>query len=111
MSIGADICNSARGMMLALGCIQALRCDRNTCPTGVATNNPSLMRGLVVSEKWKRVKNYQGETVKEFLELFAAAGCNKLSDLNRSYIFKQVETNIKSYSEIYPPVKEGQLLQ
>ncbi len=111
LSIGADICNSARGMMLALGCIQALRCDRNTCPTGVATNNPSLMRGLVVSEKWKRVKNYQGETVKEFLELFAAAGCNKLSDLNRSYIFKQVETNIKSYSEIYPPVKEGQLLQ
>ncbi|HAV54528.1 MAG TPA: FMN-binding glutamate synthase family protein, partial [Aequorivita sp.] len=90
LSIGADICNSARGMMLALGCIQALRCDRNTCPTGVTTNNPSLMRGLVISEKWKRVKNYQGETVKEFLELFAAAGCKKLSDLNRSYIFKQV---------------------
>ena len=111
LSIGADICNSARGMMLALGCIQALRCDRNTCPTGVTTNNPSLMRGLVVSEKWKRVKNYQGETVKEFLELFAAAGCKKLSDLNRSYIFKQVETDIKCYSEIYPPITEGQFLQ
>ena len=51
------------------------------------------------------------EAFNQFLELFAAAGCNKLSDLNRSYIFKQVETNIKSYSEIYPPVKEGQLLQ
>tara|TARA_R100000306_G_scaffold29707_1_gene32569 strand:+ start:1268 stop:2776 length:1509 start_codon:yes stop_codon:yes gene_type:complete len=110
LSIGADICNSARGMMLALGCIQALRCDRNTCPTGVTTNNPSLMRGLVISEKWKRVKNYQGETVKEFLELFAAAGCKKLSDLNRSYIFKQVETDIMCYSEIYPPITEGQFL-
>lgn len=111
LCIGADICNSARGMMLALGCIQALRCDTNKCPTGVTTNNPSLMRGLVVEEKWKRVKNYQQETVKEFLELFAAAGCKTLSDLNRSFIFKQVETDIKCYEEIYPTVPEGKFLK
>jgi glutamate synthase domain-containing protein 2 len=57
LCIGADVCNSARGMMLALGCIQALKCNTNECPTGVATNNPRFVRGLVVSEKWKRVKN------------------------------------------------------
>ena len=109
LCIGADICNSARGMMLALGCIQALRCDTNKCPTGVTTNNPSLMRGLVVEDKWKRVKNYQDQTVKEFLELFAAAGCKTLSDLNRSYIFKQVETEIKCYEEIYPTISKGKI--
>ncbi|AFL79554.1 glutamate synthase family protein [Aequorivita sublithincola DSM 14238] len=111
LSIGADVCNSARGMMIALGCIQALRCDTNKCPTGVTTNNPTLMRGLVVEEKWQRVRNYHARTVKEFLELFAAAGCNNLSDLNRSYIFKQIATDIKCYDEIYPIISEGQFLE
>lgn len=107
LCIGADVCNSARGMMLALGCIQALKCDTNECPTGVTTNNPSLMRGLVVEEKWKRVRNYHQKTLEEFLELFAAAGCKNLSDLNRSFIFKQVETEIRCYDEVYPPVSVG----
>ncbi|MBK5214240.1 MAG: FMN-binding glutamate synthase family protein [Flavobacteriaceae bacterium] len=111
LSIGADVCNSARGMMLALGCIQALKCDTNKCPTGITTHNPSLVRGLVVEDKWKRVQNYHARTLNSFLELFAAAGCKTLSDLNRSYIFKQIETDIKCYEEIYPPVFEGQFLQ
>ncbi|HNP34073.1 MAG TPA: glutamate synthase-related protein, partial [Flavobacterium sp.] len=51
LSIGADLCNSARGMMFALGCIQALECHANTCPTGVATQDPQLMKGLVPEEK------------------------------------------------------------
>jgi glutamate synthase domain-containing protein 2 len=111
LCIGADVCNSARGMMLALGCIQALRCDTNECPTGVTTNNPSLMRGLVVEEKWKRVRNYQQRTVKGFLELFAGAGCTKLSQLNRSYIFKKVENEIKCYDDLYPTVPSGKYLK
>nr|WP_262902908.1 FMN-binding glutamate synthase family protein [Psychroflexus curvus] len=111
LCLGADLCNSARGMMFALGCIQALRCDTNKCPTGITTNNPSLMRGLVVEDKWKRVKNYHNETVKEFLELFAASGCKKLSDLNRSFIFKQIETDIKCYEEVYPTITAGKYLQ
>lgn len=97
--------------MLALGCIQALKCDTNECPTGVTPNNPSLMRGLVVKDKWKRVRNYHEKTVAEFLELFAAAECIKLSDLNRSLIFKQVETKIKCYEELYPTVPEGMFLE
>lgn len=101
MCLGADICNSARGMMLALGCIQALECHKNTCPAGVATNNPSKSRGLVVEEKWKRVRNYQNETLKDFLALFSAAGCTHLSDLNRQLIFKQVNGKTVCFSDIY----------
>jgi len=109
--IGADICSSARGMMLALGCIQAIRCDTNKCPTGVTSSNPKFMRGLVVEDKWKRVKNYQHETVNDFLELFAGAGCSELSQLNRSFIHKKVGDEIKSYEELYPSVIENSLLK
>lgn len=110
LCIGADICSSARGMMLSLGCIQAILCDTNKCPTGVTSNNPKYMRGLVVEDKWKRVKNYQHETVNDFLEIFAGAGCSDLNQLNRNLIHKKVNDTIKSYEEIYPTVIYGSLL-
>jgi glutamate synthase domain-containing protein 2 len=99
LCIGADICNSARGMMLALGCIQSLKCNTNECPTGVATNNPKLVRGLVVSEKYKRVHSYHKNILEDFLELLAASGCNSLEDMNRSLIFKKVNDKWVSYNE------------
>lgn len=102
LCLGADICNSARAMMLAIGCIQALECHKNTCPTGVATNNPNLFRGLVVEDKWKRVQNYQQSTVHDFLEVFSASGCRELSDLNSHKIFKQVNGKAIPFSAIYP---------
>lgn len=102
LCLGADLCNSARGMMLALGCIQALKCNTNQCPTGVTSNDPKFMRGLVVEDKWKRVRNYQEEILKDFLELFAAAGCSNLEELNRSLIHKKVGEEIVSYDSIYP---------
>ncbi len=102
LCMGADVCSSARGMMLALGCIQALRCHTNKCPTGVATNNPNLVRGLVVEDKWKRVQNYQRETLNEFLELLAASGCHSIDELNRSHIHLNVGNKFKSYEDIYP---------
>ncbi|MEO9258582.1 MAG: FMN-binding glutamate synthase family protein [Crocinitomicaceae bacterium] len=104
LCIGADVCNSARGMMLALGCIQAIRCDTNECPTGVTTNNPRLEKGLVVAEKWKRVQNYQRNTVVEFLELLAASGCDSLEQLNRSFIFKKTDKRWKTYEDEYATV-------
>jgi glutamate synthase domain-containing protein 2 len=58
LCVGADFVNTARGFMFSLGCIQALRCHTNTCPTGVTTHNPRLQRGLVVEEKYQRVANY-----------------------------------------------------
>ncbi len=107
LCIGADVCASARAMMMAVGCIQALKCDTNKCPTGVATNNPTLVRGLVVEDKWKRVRNYHGATIHDFLELFMAAGCTHLEQLDRTLIFKQVNNESIPYSVLYPQVKTG----
>ncbi|MDB4673274.1 FMN-binding glutamate synthase family protein [Verrucomicrobiales bacterium] len=83
---GADFCNGARAFMMAVGCIQALRCDTNQCPTGIATQNPSLMKAVVVDEKKKRVANFHRNTVEAVLELMAACGAAKLDDLNPSMI-------------------------
>lgn len=104
LCIGADVCNSARGMMLALGCIQSLKCDTNKCPTGVTSNNPAFYRGLVVEDKWKRVKNYQEQTVKEFCELMSASGCADLNALNRRLIYKKIDNVTKSYEQWYPSI-------
>src|SRR5690606_35508956 len=67
MALGADTCNSARAMMMAVGCIQALQCNTNKCPTGVATQDPQLTVGLVVDDKKTRVANYHRSTVKNFV--------------------------------------------
>ncbi len=110
ISMGADLCNSARGMMLALGCIQALRCNTNKCPTGVTTNKPKLMRGLVVNDKSERVRNYHHETLQDFLSLLAAAGCNDTEQLKRNMIYKQVNNTIYTFSSIYPDIENGAYL-
>lgn len=83
---GADICNSARGFMFSLGCIQSLRCHTNTCPTGIATQDKTLQEGLVCEEKSVRVANFHKNTIKSFLELASTLGVNSLSELNPSYI-------------------------
>lgn len=106
LCLGADVCNSARGMMLALGCIQALKCNTNECPTGVATNNPKFVRGLVVSDKWKRVRNYHKNILEDFLELLAASGCKSLEEINRSLIYKKVNTQWLSYAERYEAIQK-----
>ena len=110
LCLGADLCSSARGMMLALGCIQALKCNTNQCPSGVTTNKPALVRGLVVEEKWRRVRNYQQETLNDFLALFAASGCRELSELNRGLIFRQTEKRPVSCEQLYPSVALGSAL-
>ena len=111
LALGADMCNSARGMMLALGCIQALKCNNNTCPTGITTQDKSLMRGLVVSEKARRVASYHENTVKSFMELIAAMGLNSPTDLNRSFVNRRLSADtVLTYDEIYPPVETGSML-
>ena len=111
IATGADACNSARGMMFALGCIQALKCDTNECPTGVTTQDPALTRGLVVSDKAERVKNFQKETVDAALELLAGMGMDDFSQLKRHHIRKRVEPHtIKSFEELYPSVEMGAYL-
>ncbi|MCS6123050.1 FMN-binding glutamate synthase family protein [Shewanella baltica] len=100
LCIGADVCNSARGMMLALGCVQSLKCNTNECPTGVTTNNPTLVRGLVVAEKWKRVRNYHQHMLDDFLALLAASGCHSLDEMNRNLIYRKVDKQWHSYAEV-----------
>ena len=82
IALGADICNSARGFMFSLGCIQALRCNTNTCPTGVATQDKMLMKGLVVSDKSERVYHYHQNTLHAANELLAAAGKSSFADID-----------------------------
>lgn len=111
LALGADGCNSARAMMLAVGCIQALQCNMNTCPTGVATQNKSLMKGLVVEDKAKRISNYHEATIHSLLELVAAAGLDTPNELRREHISKRVGMyNVNTYDEIYPYLEEGSLL-
>ncbi len=112
IALGADMCNAARGMMFALGCIQALECNSNTCPTGVATQDPSLMKGLVVEDKKVRVKNFHNLTVASAVELLGAAGLKEPSQLTRAYINRRVTQNvIQSYLETYPYIPAGSLLK
>lgn len=104
LAMGADVCASGRGMMLALGCIQALRCNSNACPVGVATQDPHLVKGLVPEEKRARVRNYQHETVHTLMELCAAAGLQNPGQLTRFHINRRVSaTEARTYAEVYGP--------
>lgn len=111
IALGADTVNSARGMMMALGCIQARTCNTDHCPTGIATQNPARGAGLVVSDKAQRVANFQRSTVENLGELLAAAGLDSLSDLKPEHIMHRVQgTNIKSYAQLFPCIDAGCLL-
>ncbi|WP_413581006.1 FMN-binding glutamate synthase family protein [Bdellovibrio sp. HCB288] len=104
LCIGADATYAARSMMLALGCIQALRCNNNKCPTGVATQDPNLVKGLHVPTKRERVKNFHQETLESVAHMIGAMGISHHSDLNRSHLHKRVDENlIKTYAEIFNP--------
>lgn len=111
ISLGADACYQARGMMIALGCIQALLCNTNECPTGITTQDPKLTVGLVPSDKKVRVANYHEETIKNFVELLGAAGLVKAEDLTRAHIYRRISLNqMITYEELFPTIKLGAML-
>jgi glutamate synthase domain-containing protein 2 len=83
---GADFVNTARGPMFALGCIQAMRCHANTCPTGITTHNKRLQRGLVVEEKYLRVANYIRNMNKEIDMIAHSCGCRHARELRREHV-------------------------
>ncbi|MGB0847172.1 MAG: FMN-binding glutamate synthase family protein [Thiolinea sp.] len=111
MALGADTVNSARGMMLALGCIQSRSCNTDHCPTGIATQNPYRNNGLVVTDKAQRVANFHEETVKNLTELLGAAGLDSLEELMPEHINRRIQgTEVKTYAQLYPTVEAGCLL-
>lgn len=102
MALGADAVNSARAMMLAIGCIQALRCNTNNCPAGVATQDKSLMKGLDVTDKSVRVATFHKKTIHSVVEMLAAAGLCSPSELKRKHILHRTGPNkLISYEELY----------
>jgi glutamate synthase domain-containing protein 2 len=110
ISLGADLCNSARGMMFAIGCIQALRCNTNQCPTGVATQDPRLVRGLDVMDKSVRVANYHRLTIDSFLDVLAATGLKSPNDLHPHLIQRRInDAEVLHYDEIYHYLKNEDL--
>jgi len=103
LALGADICNSARGMMLALGCVQSLVCNTNRCPTGVTTQDPRLTRGLDVEDKGERVARFQAETVHALVDIVSSAGLRSPGELNRSHIYRRVNPErVARYDQLYP---------
>lgn len=92
ISLGADWCNSARGFMFALGCIQSRSCHTDTCPTGVATQDPNRQRALVVPDKATRVANFHELTVHALSELVGAAGLEHPEQITADHIMVRAET-------------------
>jgi glutamate synthase domain-containing protein 2 len=86
LACGADFVNTARGFMFSLGCIQALRCHTNTCPTGVTTHNVKLQRGLVVEEKFERVANYCNNINKEIEMIAHSCGLRHPREFRREHV-------------------------
>jgi glutamate synthase domain-containing protein 2 len=110
-ALGADLCNSARGMMLALGCIQALRCNNNHCPTGITTQDPSLVHGLHVANKSERIYRFHRETVHGAMELLGAMGLDHLHEIRPHHIFRRVDDlRVRHLGELYDFLQPGQLL-
>lgn len=111
IALGADVCYSARAMMIALGCIQALECNANTCPTGVATQDKKLTAGLNINDKKVRVANFQKETVNALVEMLAAAGLRSPDELNRTHIYRRVNmSQIKRFDQLFKYIDEKSLL-
>ncbi|VAW63791.1 Ferredoxin-dependent glutamate synthase [hydrothermal vent metagenome] len=104
LCVGADFIVTARGFMFALGCIQALQCDKNTCPTGITTHNKKLQRGLVHTQKSWRVTHYIQNIIHEVGVIGHSCGIKSVREFNRDHArIVQGNGRSKSLSELYPP--------
>jgi glutamate synthase domain-containing protein 2 len=111
MALGADWCNSARGFMFAVGCIQSQRCHTNRCPVGVTTQDKRLQRALVVPDKAQRVHQFHRNTVHALAEMVAAMGLDHPSELTPDLMVKRVNHSmVQSFTEIYHHYEPNALL-
>ncbi len=111
MALGADWCNSARGFMFALGCIQAQSCHTGACPTGVSTQDALRQRALDVPSKAQRVFNYHQQTLHALQELVQAAGLAHPREITAAHIVRRhAEQGVKLLANLLPFVAPGALL-
>jgi glutamate synthase domain-containing protein 2 len=102
IALGASACYSARGMMMALGCIQALICDSGKCPVGVATQDPALYKGLDPYDKKVRVASFHNKTIAATKEMMEACGFKGIENIHPAKFFRRInEQETKSFEEIY----------
>ena len=111
LAMGADWCNSARGFMFSLGCLQARVCHTGDCPTGVTTQDPNRMRALDVKDKTARVHQFHRNTLIALKELLAAAGLTHPDELGPRHVIRRVsETEVQSLATLHRWAKPGELL-
>ena len=111
MALGADWCNSARGFMFAIGCIQSQSCHTDRCPVGVATQDPTRSRALVVPDKIARVANFHHSTMDVLAELTGAAGLAHPGEFRPMHFSRRVSaTEAVAFEQLYPTLAEGELL-
>ncbi|MEL4177522.1 FMN-binding glutamate synthase family protein [Roseateles sp. PN1] len=111
MALGADWCNSARGFMFALGCIQAQGCHTGHCPTGVTTQDPLRQQALVVPDKAERVFNFHDNTLRALQELVQAAGLQHPSEISAAHIVHRINQHeVRLLSSLLPFTRPGALL-
>lgn len=111
LATGADWVNMARGFMFALGCVQSLKCHTNLCPTGIATQDPSRVRGLVVSDKSKRVAQFHERTVRALAEMLAAAGLSHPDELEPHHVVQRISTSeIRQFDQVHKFLRPNALL-
>ncbi|MEY4756766.1 MAG: hypothetical protein RJA34_1664, partial [Pseudomonadota bacterium] len=113
MALGADWCNSARGFMFALGCIQAQHCHTGHCPTGVTTQDPLRQQSLVVPDKAQRVFNFHQQTLHALQELVQAAGLHHPSEITAHHIVRRgTDHRVRSLAQtVLTQIPDGALLQ
>ncbi len=103
LAAGADFITSARGFMFSLGCIQALKCNKNTCPTGITTHDPRFQKGLVVEDKYKRVARYAKSLVTEVETIAHSVGVAEPRQLRRHHVrLMQDSGRSELMSDLYP---------
>lgn len=111
MALGADWCNSARGFMFAVGCIQSQSCHTDRCPVGVATQDPTRARALVVEDKRARVANFHRSTLNALAELTGAAGLTHPNEFMPVHFTRRVSAHESiGFDELYPALVPGELL-
>lgn len=112
MALGADWCNSGRGFMFALGCIQSLSCHTDKCPSGVATQDPWRNRSLDPTDKAERVYQFHRNTVAALASLLASAGLNHPQELGPRHLIRRTGgTETITYQDYYPHLRPRQLLE